>query len=281
MAKAFLRLGCTTLLTLTLVGACFISHERVASAQISGPRAWLGVELDDRGHGKGVRIEHVIRTSPAQAAGLRDGDVIVEIRGERVGCASDVVRIVSKRSAGERIDVAFLRGTTPFALAVVLVPMPPSDQMLRLDKTGTPAPTWPASLRPVSGDVPKSIEVMRGKVVVLDFWASWCIACKATSRRLSSLQARYGAQGLSVIGITDDPIVEASQGASSFGMKYAIASDESYATQRAFGVRALPTVFVIDKQGVIRDVSVGYDPGREPEVQALIEKLVAEPSGAR
>ena len=96
---------------------------------------------------------------------------------------------------------------------------------------------------------------------------------------LSSWQAKFGAQGLSVIGITDDPVAEASQGAQSFGMKYAaIATDPSYSTQRAFGVRALPTVFLIDKRGVIRDVSVGFDPRKEAQMEALMMRLLAEPA---
>jgi peroxiredoxin len=97
--------------------------------------------------------------------------------------------------------------------------------------------------------------------------------------KLTSWQAKFGAQGLSVIGITDDPVDQASAGVHDFGMRYAaVGSDESYATQRAFGVRALPTVFVIDKRGVIRDVSVGFDPRKEVEMEALLRRLLAEPA---
>ena len=62
-------------------------------------------------------------------------------------------------------------------------------------------------------------------------------------------------------------------------MKYAsIATDPSYSTQRAFGVRALPTVFLIDKRGVVRDVSVGFDPRKEAQMEALMMRLLAEPA---
>jgi len=75
--------------------------------------------------------------------------------------------------------------------------------------------------------------------------------------KLTAWQSRFGAQGLSVIGITDDPVAEASQGVTSFGMRYAaVGTDPSSSTQQVFGVRSLPTVFVIDKRGVIRDVAV-------------------------
>jgi peroxiredoxin len=240
--------------------------------------AWLGVELDNKSAAKGARVAHVVRSSPAFAAGIHDDDVIVALDDQAMAGSDDVIRAVGRRAPRDTIKVGLVRAGSPVTVSVSLAPMPASDQMLKLDRVGSPAPSWKTSLSTVSGEVPKTIEKLRGNVLVLDFWASWCVACKLTSRRLSAWQARYGAQGLSVIGITDDPVADAMQGASSFGMKYAIASDESYATQRAFGVRALPTVFVIDKKGTIRDVSVGYDPRGEASMQALIEKLLGEPA---
>jgi thiol-disulfide isomerase/thioredoxin len=151
--------------------------------------------------------------------------------------------------------------------------------MLRLDKVGVHAPASWKGLAAVSGPLPTGLGELRGRVVIVDFWATWCMACRMSTPKLTSWQAKFGAQGLSVIGITDDPVEEASQGVQTFGMRYAsVASDESYATQRAFGVRALPTVFVIDKRGVIRDVSVGFDPRKEAQMEALLRRLLAEPS---
>jgi peroxiredoxin len=262
------------------LGLCapWVSHERVAVAQMTAGRAWIGVELDNKSDGKGARVGHVVRQSPASSAGIRDGDVIVGLDDRPTARADDVIQAVSHHAPRETLRVLLVREGNPLTVSVTLASMPASDQMLRLDKVGVSAPSWKESLLSVSGDVPKHIGQFRGKVLVLDFWASWCAACKLTSRKLSAWQAKYGAQGLSVVGITDDPVADAMQGASSFGMSYAIASDESYGTQRAFGVRALPTVFVIDKHGTIREVSVGYDPRGEGAMQTLIEKLLAEPA---
>lgn len=87
-----------------------------------------------------------------------------------------------------------------------------------------------------------------------------------------------GSQGLVVIGITDDPVDEAARVAASYGMRFAVGTDESFATQRAFGVTAFPTVFVIDKRGIVRDVRVGFDVRREREMHELVERLLAEPA---
>jgi thiol-disulfide isomerase/thioredoxin len=176
------------------------------------------------------------------------------------------------------LHITVVRGGAEVNCTATLGTLPDGDEVLRLDKVGTAAPTW-KGLSPVAGLLPGAIGELRGRVVIVDFWATWCTACRMAAPKLTSWQARYGAQGLSVIGITDDPVPEASQGVQSFGMKYhAVGTDPSYTTQRAFGVRALPTVFVIDKRGVVRDVSVGFDPRREAEMEALLQRLLAEPA---
>ncbi|HEX9295711.1 MAG TPA: redoxin domain-containing protein [Polyangiaceae bacterium] len=257
----------------------FVAHESEAAGQTAARRAWLGVEFDGaRGDGRGVRVRHAVRGSPAWNAGVRDADILVRIEEAAVSRADDVIREVGMHGPGAVVRLALLRGATEVTLNVTLAAMPDTDEMLRLDKIGAPAPNW-KGLAQVSGPVPVGLNELKGRVVILDFWATWCLACRMSAPKLTAWQAKFGAQGLSVIGITDDPVPEASQAARSFGMRYqAIATDPSYTTQRAFGVRALPTVFVIDKRGVIRDVSVGFDPRKEAEMEALVQRLLAEPA---
>jgi thiol-disulfide isomerase/thioredoxin len=268
-------------LSFALAAGITAFHERAAVGQAGRPRAaaWLGVELDSgRAETRGVRVRHAVRSSPGWNAGIRDGDVIVRIDDVATARADDVIREVSGHAPGAVVRVVVLRAGAETPIPVTLGSMPDADDVLRLDKIGSPAPNW-KGLSAVSGPLPTAIGELRGRVVIVDFWAAWCMACRMAAPKLSSWQAKFGAQGLSVIGITDDPVPEASQGAQSFGMKYAaIGSDTSYTTQRAFGVRALPTVFVIDKRGVVRDVSVGFDPRKETEMEALLLRLLAEPN---
>jgi thiol-disulfide isomerase/thioredoxin len=240
-------------------------------------RGWLGVELEPNTGSPGARVRHVVHGSPAERAGIHEADVIVRVDDVNAAGPGDVIRKVSGTAPGKTIKVSITRAGATKQVDVLLAAMPDPDEMLRLDHVGSPSPGW-KGLAKVAGTVPDSLGEMRGRVVVLDFWATWCVACRMAAPRLSQWQSKFGAQGLSVIGITDDPVVAASKGAQSFGMTYAVASDETYATQRAFGVRALPTIFVIDKRGVVRDVAVGFDPRREAELEALVQKLLAEPS---
>jgi thiol-disulfide isomerase/thioredoxin len=277
--KLGVRFASTMALALALGGVVIAADQRNAMCQPSAGRSWLGVELEEmHGEARGVRVRHAVRGSPAWSAGVRDGDAIVRIEGVATSRPDDVIREVGTHAPGAVVHLTVLRQGSEVALTAKLTALPDGDEMLRLDKIGAPAPNW-KGLAAVSGPLPAGLHELKGRVVVLDFWATWCMACRMAAPKLTSWQAKFGAQGLSVIGITDDPVLEASQGASSFGMRYAaIGSDQSYTTQRAFGVRALPTVFVIDKRGVIRDVSVGFDPRREAEMEALLQRLLAEPA---
>ena len=246
--------------------------------RLSASHAWLGIAMDKAPASDGVVVRHVLRGSPAEKAGLKDGDLLRFVGGEKVSAPEDVSRIVAGHAPGETILAKVSRSQETLSVSIALAIRPSSDEMLRMDRVGAFAPPW-VGLEPV-GDAPASIDALRGKVVLLDFWATWCGPCRLLAPRLSALQARYGAQGLRVVGVTGDSAESAAVFAQQVAMRYPIAVDRKGETSRAYDVSALPTLFVIDKRGVVRDVSVGYDQGREAQVEALVQQLLAEPRPA-
>ena len=250
-----------------------------AAAQVVEARPWLGVAMDADEPGQGVRVGHVIRGSPAEKAGLREGDRILRIASERVLRGQDVVRAVSSYPVGATVDVAYARAGKEQGAHVTLAAMPPQDEIVRMDLVGTFAPTW-KDIESVSGTFPPSIATLRGHVILLDFWATWCGPCRVVVPKLGALQARYGAQGLDVLGVSTEEAQDVALFAQRMDVRYAVAIDKHAETTRSYGVVSLPTLVVIDKRGVVRDVSVGYDQGREAQVEALVQQLLAEPRPA-
>jgi peroxiredoxin len=206
---------------------------------------------------------------------LAAGDVVLQLDGQSVSAPSDVVAIVRERRAGERVSVGFRRGERERLVAAVLAAVPSSDQVLKMSYLGAPAPRL-GPLKTVQGSLLPGLDTLRGKVTVIEFWASWCGVCPILVPTMNDWHARYGAQGVQVVGITTDQVAAAASTASRQGMAYPIWSDESGETTEAYRALALPTVFVLDRSGVVRDVMVGYSSVRVAELESLVGRLLAQ-----
>jgi len=237
---------------------------------------WLGIEMANANEG-GVRVVHVVRGAPAALAGLRDGDRMVKLDGAPVAAPADVSRLVSQKAPGAAVDVTFVREGTERTVKATLAVRPTADDVMRMEFVGTFAPAW-SGLTAASGSGPIALSSLRGRVVVLEFWAIWCGPCRMTMPTLEGWHGKYGAQGLSVVGITTDPADKAAVFAERNGIHYTTASDASGTTTQGYGVRNIPALYVIDKRGVIREVTLGYEPAQEAQVERVIQQLLAEPA---
>jgi peroxiredoxin len=237
--------------------------------------AWLGVAMEARSGV--VVVMHVISGSPADKAGIKVGDKIERIDGTSVASAAEVQRLVSEHRSGDTIDVKIARASGETSIAVKAAPRPTMDEVLRMDHVGKIAPEW-VGVQAATPNAPLSVGALKGKVAVVDFWAISCGPCRLTSPELARIQAKYGAQGLTVVGITTDAKSDASEFAERKSIGFSVLSDENGTTTQAYGISAIPTVYVVDKRGVVRDVMIGYDPDHGPRIEALAQKLLAEPA---
>ena len=130
------------------------------------------------------------------------------------------------------------------------------------------APAW--KLKDVEGKSVGSDE-FKGKVVVIDFWATWCPPCRAEIPGYIELQKKYGKDGLVIIGVSMDQggpaVVKAF--IAKFGINYPIVMGDDEVAQAFGGVEAIPTTFLIDRTGKIRDRKVGAEATEEYEKKIL------------
>ena len=123
------------------------------------------------------------------------------------------------------------------------------------------------TLRSLNGDS-ISLKDYRGKIVLLDFWATWCAPCRQSIPELVELQKKYRDQGVAVIGVSmDDPQMFPDSYISAFKekfkMNYPIIRADQKVAMDYFGTTSMviPTLFVINREGKIADKIVGYAPG--------------------
>jgi peroxiredoxin len=158
-----------------------------------------------------------------------------------------------------RVSYGTIMKTSHWALRLALVPV--LAFLVSCKPKGTlqhlgPAPAW--TLKDLDGkDV--SLAQFKGKVVVLDFWATWCGPCLSEIPGYVKLQEKYGKDGVVIVGASVDevPPAEVKAFVKDHGMNYVVVmADEKTAT--AFGAtEAIPTTILIDRTGEIRDRKVG------------------------
>lgn len=136
-----------------------------------------------------------------------------------------------------------------------------------------PAPE--CDLTTLDGKPTAGPQAMKGKVLYVDFWASWCPPCIQSFPFLDQLQKDYGAQGLQVIGVNlDEVVVDAEKFLSEHPVSFSIVADPSKQCATDFDVIAMPSSYLIDRAGVVRYIHRGFRPGETKELRLIVEQLL-------
>lgn len=124
---------------------------------------------------------------------------------------------------------------------------------------------------------PRKIEAFRGKVLYLDFWATWCAPCQKSLPWMSELQKRFRAKGLVVIGVSVDQKAEK---LAAFLERQKpdilIGHDVTMVLANKLDIQAMPCALLIDGKGKLRHVHQGFRPADSSELEAKIEALLKE-----
>lgn len=138
-------------------------------------------------------------------------------------------------------------------------PSQPETAVISAGEIGSRLPEF--SVKDLQGNELSSAD-LRGKVVLIDFWATWCQPCKQEMPGYQKLVDRYGSQGFAVVGFkfdtmmdTEDPVLFAKR----IGVRYPLAVAADDLKQKFGGIEGLPTTMLYDRHGTLRKKVIGFE----------------------
>lgn len=144
---------------------------------------------------------------------------------------------------------------------------------------GKPAPGLVLTTLSNHNDAGFTLADYRGKVVYLDFWASWCGPCRASFPVLNELRTKYQAEGFEVVGVNlDENTADANGFLKKFPVSFPLATDPKGAAAQIFQIKGMPSAVIIDKKGVARAEIVGFHKDEPQKIEQLVSQLLKEPS---
>jgi thiol-disulfide isomerase/thioredoxin len=243
------------------------------------PAAWLGVSIADVPAAQlpeayapvtsegAVRILQTFHGTSAEQAGLLPDDIILAINGTPLQGRKTLLDTIHSKTVGDVVALRVGRNGKPFEQKMALSPKPEDMRAITRMLVGSPAPALEGKY--YSGDA-GSLSKNKGKVVLLDFWATWCGPCRMTMPELEAVYKKYRSKGLEVIGVSSESLEDLKAFQASNKTGYPQFNDVSQLTTRQYQAFAYPTLVVIDRKGVIQRIEVGAHP------RADIEKWVLE-----
>lgn len=249
------RLAPTALIALLCVAGS-ARAERIV--RVAEPPAWIGVGIDS---GEvGVVVTDVVEEAPAQAAGLLPGDEIFAVDGLRVAEPAELQQRIRSRHAGQEVVLGVLRDKRDFTVRVKLESMPDRNEILRRRLVDKPAPAF--EVKVLDGRAKGKLSSLRGKVVLVEFWSTFCAACEATHASLSQLASSRARDGLVVLAISRESEASLKHYLNKHKPDFAVARDVDGEASKAFYAQEIPTLVVIDRRGIVRFAGVSEDPAR-------------------
>ena len=120
---------------------------------------------------------------------------------------------------------------------------------------------------------------LKGSVVYVDFWASWCVPCRLSLPALDALYRENRSRGFAVVGINKDTSVEDAQKfMKKVPVSFPLVADAQDAAAKAFDVKAMPSGYLVDRKGIVRKVHRGFTAETGAELRTEVEALLKEPS---
>jgi peroxiredoxin/outer membrane lipoprotein-sorting protein len=214
-------------------------------------------------------VPHELWIDAVRGLVLQDTEVHPQQMGRAIGQVTSTTKVKTIEIENEVADSVFEFAPEPSWKEVEMLVLPGET---RTDLTGQKAADF--SIKSLDGEKVE-LAALRGKVVVLDFWATWCPPCRAELPTIDKLRAEFGDK-VQFFGVNDEDSGIVKGFVKKHNYEMGVLMDSSRAVHRQYGVHAIPTVLIIDRTGVIRSHFIG---GRNEQAlrDAIQKAMLTEP----
>lgn len=225
--------------------------------QVSNEKPRLGVRIDPRDFGAGIRVQSVVPGSSAAQAGIRPGDQIARADDTALSNIDDLRKVVATKSVGDTIKLVVERKTRRLEIDVSMRPPRTPEVILNDAWRGKTVPDATYFEFDDSGRKNGTTKSWRGRLTLIEFWATWCGVCRKASSRLEAL-AKRNPDLLEVVAVSAESPSRVEGWLTKNPVEYRVVSDATETLSRAFFVEMLPTFILLDEDGVVRGAWVGF-----------------------
>lgn len=199
---------------------------------------------------------------------------------------------MSNRFIKSRSQIPWLKTTRPLLLAALtsslisnhvlaksLSPDDMSDRQLISIEQAQLTPESNYQLHHLNGESGSQLSLsdFKGKVVLLDFWASWCGPCRTSFPWMNKVMTKHKSNGFEVVAINLDQEANlANEFLLQVPANFTILQDKAAVMPEAYGLIGMPSSYLIDREGRLRAVHIGFHTSKEDEYEAAIIALLAE-----
>jgi thioredoxin-like negative regulator of GroEL len=177
---------------------------------------------------------------------------------------------------GDRVQVVVRRGDSSRTFDIELGAVPSPADLTEARLKGREMPAFSVQLLETPDDTDASTissESLKGTLILIEFWATWCPPCEQTRAFLTDLKEAHGAS-LQILAVSPESTEMIQRVAAREKMPYLVGRDEGGTAQKAFGVGQLPTVVAVGEDGTVLDVFVGAD--HREAIRDLVERHLSE-----
>ncbi|MFK7826098.1 MAG: redoxin family protein [Oligoflexales bacterium] len=228
----------------------FLDYQQV-NALPKSVKPWLGVGIET--HEKGVLVTRALPGAPAQKSGIKTGDIILSIDSHVMKTAAALNKMIQSLEVGQKVAVEIERTNKKSTLNIFLEVRP--DLMSLIEKNeGKPA--QPVNLTSIAGKT-VNLNEMKGQVVLIKFWATWCPSCRASFPYLDNFIGKNKGKKLVILTVSNEDVSTQSAFFNGKKQNFIALVDPKGEASNAYMVPALPSYVLIDKNGLVSQTAVG------------------------